>query len=76
MIPIDRDEIGRCSPFFAEMLGDRYSWIALKDQYWAEVIDRQAWLEEHRGGVRVNVLDILHGMLRPRDDRGCLLLLL
>jgi len=59
------------------MLGDRYGWMAPKDQCWAEVIDRQAWLEEHRGGVRLRMLEILHGVLNcPEIDGGCLLLLM
>ena len=47
--------------------------MAPKDQCWAEVIDRQAWLEEHRGGVRLSMLEILHGVLNcPEIDGGCL----
>jgi hypothetical protein len=50
VIPICLGEIDRCRPYFVGMLGDRYGWIPPKDQYSAELIARQPWLEQHLGG--------------------------
>ena len=70
VIPICLGEIDRCRPYFVGMLGDRYGWIPPKDQYSAEVIERQPWLEQHLGGVSVTELEILHGVLNNPEMAG------
>jgi tetratricopeptide (TPR) repeat protein len=70
VIPICLGEIDRCRPYFVGMLGDRYGWIPPKDQYSAELIARQPWLEQHLGGVSVTELEILHGVLNHPEMAG------
>jgi hypothetical protein len=70
VIPICLGEIDRCRPYFVGMLGERYGWIPPSDQYSPEVIERQPWLKEHRGGVSVTELEILHGLLNDPAMAG------
>ena len=70
VIPICLGEIDRCRPYFVGMLGERYGWIPPADQYSPEVIERQPWLKEHRGGVSVTELEILHGVLNDPAMAG------
>lgn len=57
------DEIDQCRPYFIGLLGERYGWIPLADQYPAGVVDRHPWLLEHKGGTSVTELGIRHGVL-------------
>jgi nephrocystin-3 len=70
VIPICLGEIDRCRPYFVGMLGERYGWIPLADQYSPEVIERQPWLKNHLGGVSVTELEILHGVLNDPAMAG------
>jgi tetratricopeptide (TPR) repeat protein len=63
VLPICLAEIDRARPFFVGMLGERYGWVPTADRYAADLLERQRWLEEHRGGRSVTELEILHGVL-------------
>ncbi len=63
VLPICLAEIDRARPFFVGMLGERYGWIPPADAYAPDLLERQPWLEDHRGGRSVTELEILHGVL-------------
>jgi hypothetical protein len=67
VLPICLAEIDRSRPYFIGMLGERYGWIPPADRFAPDLLERQPWLEEHRGGRSVTELEILHGVLNdPR----------
>lgn len=67
VIPICLGEIDRSRPYFIGLLGERYGWIPPEDGYAIDLLERQPWLDEHRGGKSVTELEILHGVLNnPR----------
>ena len=51
VLPICLAEIDRARPFFVGMLGDRYGWIPPKDAYAPDLVERQPWLNSHRGNL-------------------------
>jgi hypothetical protein len=53
VLPICLAEIDRARPFFVGMLDERYGWIPPADAYALDLLQRQAWLEDHRGGRSV-----------------------
>ena len=63
VLPICLAEIDRARPFFVGMLGERYGWVPSADAYAQDLLERQGWLEEHRGGKSVTELEVLHGVL-------------
>jgi len=63
-------EIERCRPYFIGMLGERYGWTPAVDDYPAEVLEREPWLQQHRGGASVTELEILHGVLNDPEMTG------
>jgi len=63
-------EIERCRPYFIGMLGERYGWTPAVDDYPAEVLEREPWLQQHRGGASVTELEILHGVLNDPEMAG------
>ena len=70
VLPICLAEIDRARPFFVGMLGERYGWIPPADAYAADLLERQVWLEQHRGGKSVTELEILHGVLNDPGMAG------
>jgi len=70
VLPICLAEIDRARPFFVGMLGDRYGWIPPADAYAPDLLERQGWLEAHRGGKSVTELEILHGVLNEPEMAG------
>ena len=63
VLPICLSEIDRARPYFIGLLGERYGWIPPEDGYAIDLLERQPWLDEHRGGKSVTELEILHGVL-------------
>jgi nephrocystin-3 len=63
VLPICLAEIERSRPYFVGLLGERYGWTPAADAYAAELLERQTWLRQHRGGKSVTELEILHGVL-------------
>jgi nephrocystin-3 len=70
VLPICLAEIDRARPYFVGMLGERYGWIPPRDAYELTLLERQKWLEDHRGGCSVTELEILHGVLNNPDMAG------
>ena len=70
VLPICLAEIDRARPFFVGMLGERYGWVAEADAYAPDLIERQPWLQAHRGGKSVTELEILHGVLNDPAMAG------
>jgi len=70
VLPICLAEIDRARPFFVGMLGDRYGWIPPKDAYAPDLVERQPWLDSHRGGKSVTELEMLHGVLNNPKMAG------
>ena len=70
VLPICLVEIERARPFFVGMLGERYGWVPPADAYAADLIERQPWLDKHRGGKSVTELEILHGVLNNPKMAG------
>ena len=70
VLPICLTEIDRARPYFVGMLGERYGWIPPRDAYAQDLLERQGWLEEHRGGKSVTELEILHGVLNDPAMAG------
>jgi len=56
-------EIDRATSYFVGLLGERYGAVPKADAYTAGRLERQPWLEEHRGGKSLTELEILHGVL-------------
>src|SRR5262249_11809547 len=50
VLPICLAEIERSRPYFVGLLGERYGWTPAGDAYSAELLAREPWLEQHRGG--------------------------
>jgi hypothetical protein len=63
VLPICLAEIDRSRPFFVGLLGERYGWVPATDHYAPDLLERQPWLDELRGGKSVTELEILHGVL-------------
>jgi len=70
VLPICLAEIDRARPYFVGMLGDRYGWIPPIDAYAADLVERQPWLDSHRGGKSVTELEMLHGALNNPKMAG------
>ncbi|MBU3580451.1 tetratricopeptide repeat protein [Polynucleobacter sp. AP-Capit-er-40B-B4] len=70
VLPICLAEIDRARPFFVGMLGDRYGWVPPKDAYAPDLVERQPWLDSHRGGKSVTELEMLHGVLNNPKMAG------
>lgn len=70
VLPICLAEIDRARPYFVGMLGDRYGWIPPYDSYAPDLIERQPWLDDHRGGKSVTELEMLHGVLNNPKMAG------
>ena len=70
VLPICLAEIDRARPYFVGMLGDRYGWIPPPDAYAADLVERQPWLDTHRGGKSVTELEMLHGVLNNPKMAG------
>ena len=70
VLPICLVEIERARPFFVGMLGERYGWVPPAEAYAADLIERQPWLDKHRGGKSVTELEILHGVLNNPKMAG------
>ena len=70
VLPICLAEIDRARPFFVGMLGNRYGWIPPKDAYAPDLLERQPWLDSHRGGKSVTELEMLHGVLNNPKMAG------
>ncbi|WP_108646463.1 tetratricopeptide repeat protein [Polynucleobacter rarus] len=70
VLPICLAEIDRARPYFVGMLGDRYGWIPPKDAYAPDLVERQPWLNDHRGGKSVTELEMLHGVLNNPKMAG------
>lgn len=70
VLPICLAEIDRARPYFVGMLGDRYGWIPPKDAYAPDLVERQPWLDSHRGGKSVTELEMLHGVLNNPKMAG------
>jgi nephrocystin-3 len=70
VLPICLAEIDRARPFFIGMLGNRYGWIPPKDAYAPDLLERQPWLDSHRGGKSVTELEMLHGVLNNPKMAG------
>ena len=70
VLPICLAEIDRARPYFIGMLGERYGWIPPADAYAADLLERQGWLDQHRGGKSVTELEILHGVLNDPAMAG------
>ena len=70
VLPICLVEIERARPFFVGMLGERYGWVPPADAYATDLIERQPWLDKHRGGKSVTELEILHGVLNNPKMAG------
>ena len=70
VLPICLAEIDRARPFFVGMLGERYGWVPLADAYAPDLVERQPWLDRHRGGKSVTELEILHGVLNNPKMAG------
>ncbi len=70
VLPICLVEIERARPFFVGMLGERYGWVPPADAYAVDLIERQPWLDQHRGGKSVTELEILHGVLNNPKMAG------
>ena len=70
VLPICLVEIERARPFFVGMLGERYGWVPSAEAYAADLIERQPWLDRHRGGKSVTELEILHGVLNNPKMAG------
>ena len=70
VLPICLAEIDRARPYFVGMLGERYGWIPAPGQYAADLLQRQPWLEQHKGGRSVTELEILHGVLNDPTMAG------
>ena len=67
VLPICLAEIDRSRPYFVALLGERYGWVPPPQKYGAELLERQPWLEEHRGGKSITELEILHGILNKPE---------
>jgi nephrocystin-3 len=67
VLPICLAEIDRSQPYFIGFIGERYGWIPASDHYAPSTLQKQPWLEEHRGGKSVTELEILHGVLNNPD---------
>ena len=63
VLPICLAEIDRSRPYFVGLLGERYGWTPVPDAYPADLLERETWLHEHRGGKSVTELEILHGVM-------------
>ena len=70
VLPICLSEIDRARPYFIGLLGERYGWIPPEDGYAIDLLERQPWLDEHRGGKSVTELEILHGVLNNPQMHG------
>ena len=70
VLPICLAEIDRARPFFVGMLGERYGWIPPAEAFDPDLVERQAWLSDHRGGKSVTELEILHGVLNDPAMAG------
>lgn len=70
VIPICLAEIDRARPYFVGMLGERYGWIPPSDGYALDLLERHAWLRDHRGDKSVTELEILHGVLNDPSMAG------
>jgi nephrocystin-3 len=70
VLPICLAEIDRARPYFVGMLGERYGWIPPSDGYALDLLERHAWLHDHRGGKSVTELEILHGVLNDPKMAG------
>jgi tetratricopeptide (TPR) repeat protein len=70
VLPICLAEIDRARPFFVGMLGNRYGWIPPEDAYAPDLLERQPWLDSHRGGKSVTELEMLHGVLNNPKMAG------
>lgn len=70
ILPICLAEIDRSRPFFVGLLGDRYGWVPATDHYASDLLERQPWLDELRGGKSVTELEILHGVLNDLKMAG------
>jgi nephrocystin-3 len=70
VLPICLAEIDRARPYFVGMLGDRYGWIPPPDAYAFDLVERQPWLDSHRGGKSVTELEMLHGVLNNPKMAG------
>lgn len=70
VLPICLEEINRARPYFMGFIGDRYGWVPNESEYQEVVIEREPWLEEHRGGKSVTELEMLHGVLNNPDMAG------
>jgi hypothetical protein len=62
VLPICLAEIDRARPYFVGMLGERYGWVPPADGFAPDLVERQPWLDLHRGGKSVTELEILHGL--------------
>jgi nephrocystin-3 len=70
VLPICLAEIDRSRPFFVGLLGERYGWVPATDHYAPDLLERQPWLDELRGGKSVTELEILHGVLNDPKMAG------
>ena len=70
VLPICLSEIDRARPYFIGLLGERYGWIPPADSYAIDLLERQPWLYDHRGGKSVTELEILHGVLNNPQMHG------
>ena len=52
VLPICLSEIDRARPYFIGLLGERYGWIPPADSYAIDLLERQPWLYDHRGGKK------------------------
>ena len=69
-LPLCLGEIDRCRPYFIGLLGERHGWVPPADFYKPELLERQPWLRQHKGGASVTELEILHGVLRNPEMAG------
>ena len=70
VLPICLSELDRARPYFIGLLGERYGWIPPADSYAIDLLERQPWLYDHRGGKSVTELEILHGVLNNPQMHG------
>ncbi len=63
-------ELDRSRPFFVGLLWELYGWVPATDHYAPDLLERQPWLDELRGGESVTELEILHGVLNDPKMAG------
>jgi hypothetical protein len=52
------------------LLWELYGWVPATDHYAPDLLERQPWLDELRGGKSVTELEILHGVLNDPKMAG------